>query len=102
MEEVAGQHGGGLRGKKPPPAGVVATHRSGWNTEPFEDPADRGRTQPVPETAQFTLHASVAPARIVPGHLLNQGDDGRIDRRPSRPAREGPVPGDQPPMPGKD
>jgi hypothetical protein len=56
----------------------------------------------VAEAKEFTLDAPVAPAGIVPGHLLDQDDDGCVDRRASGPVREGPVPGDQPAMPTHD
>jgi hypothetical protein len=49
VEEVAGQHRGRLGGKKSPPGGVIAAHRCGWDTEPFEDAADRGRAHAVAE-----------------------------------------------------
>jgi hypothetical protein len=55
----------------------------------------------VAEAAQFVLDAFVAPAGIVAGDLLDQGGDGRVDRRAAGPARDGPVPGDQPATPGK-
>jgi hypothetical protein len=56
----------------------------------------------VTEAEKFALDFLVAPAGIVSGHLLDQGDDGRVDRRPIRPAGICPVAGDQPPMPTHD
>jgi hypothetical protein len=81
---------------------VVAAHRRRWDAESFEDPPDGGRADPVAQAAQLALDALVAPAGVVAGHLLDQGDDGRVERRPSGPVREGPMPGDQPPVPGQD
>src|SRR5258706_9326447 len=102
MEKSPRQHGRRLGGKEPPPGGAVTTHGRWWYAESFEDPADRGRTHAVAEAEQFALDALVAPARIIAGHLLDQGGDGRVDRRPTGPAGICPVAGDQPPMPTQD
>jgi hypothetical protein len=53
---------------------------------------------PRPRSA---LDALVAPAEIVAGHPLDEGDDGHVGRRAAGPVREGPVAGDQAAMPGK-
>jgi hypothetical protein len=60
VEEVAGEHGGRLGGQEPSPGGVAAAHGRRWDAESFEDPADRGRADPVAEAQQFALNASVA------------------------------------------
>jgi hypothetical protein len=54
------------------------------------------------EAEQFAVDALVAPAGIVPGHLLDQSGNRRVDRRPTGPAGMGPAAGDQPPMPPQD
>jgi hypothetical protein len=102
VEEIAGEHGRCLGGEELAPGGVVAARRRWWYAQAFEDPPDRGGTDPVAEAEQFALDSLVAPAGIVSGHLLNQGGNGRVDRRPAGPVREGPVAGDQPSMPPQD
>jgi hypothetical protein len=81
--------------------GVVTTYWCRWDAEAFEDPADRGCPDPVAEATRFALDALVAPARIVSGHLLDQRGDGRINRRAVRPMGVGPMPSDQPSVPGE-
>src|SRR3954447_16882273 len=83
---------------------VVWSRRTGagGNAQSFEDPADRGRADPVAEAAQFALDALVAPAGIVAGHPLDYGGDGRVDRWPAGSVGIRPVAGDQPPMPAHD
>jgi hypothetical protein len=48
------------------------------------------------------LDALVAPAGILPGHLLDQGGDGRVDGWASGLVGVCPVAGDQPPVPAQD
>ena len=51
---------------------------------------------------QFALDALVAPAGVVPGHLLDQSGNSRVDRWSAGPVRVGPVPGHQATMPAQD
>jgi hypothetical protein len=102
MEEVAGQHGRRLGAEEPSPGGVVVADRRWWDPAAFEDPADRGRADPMAEAEQFALDALVAPAGIVSGHLFDQGDDGRVDGWAAGTAGICPVSGDQPPVPTED
>jgi hypothetical protein len=51
VEEMISAHRGCLGGKEPPPRGVVAACRHRYYVQPFEDPADRGRTDAVAEVA---------------------------------------------------
>jgi hypothetical protein len=99
VEEVAGEHGGRLGGQEPSPGGVVTPHRCRWNAEAFEDAADRRCADPIAETEQFTLEPLVPPARIGARHLLDQRDDGRVNRWASKPVGVCPVPGHEPAMP---
>ncbi len=74
VEVVAGQHGRGLSRQELSAGGVVTARRCRWDAEPVEDPTDRGRARLVAEAVPFALDACVAPAGIVTGHLLDQGD----------------------------
>jgi hypothetical protein len=58
---------------------VVAAHRRWWYAQAFEDPPDGGRADAVTEAAQFTVDALVAPAGIVPGHLIYESGNSRVD-----------------------
>ncbi len=78
------------------PPGLPGPLWRGVDARVLEDPPDcRGR-ELVPEAGQLAVDATVAPARIVAGHLQHQ----RAHRLPSpgppwRAAREGPAPPDK-------
>src|SRR6266508_1265561 len=57
--------------------GVAA---SGY-AQPVEDAADRGGADPVTQAPQFALNSLVAPARVIPSHLLHQRGHRSVDRR---------------------
>jgi hypothetical protein len=62
--------------------------------------ADRGRRDPGTKAEQLALDALVAPGRVLPGQSHDQLLDLLVQRWPAHfPARVGPRPGDQPPMP---
>src|SRR5262245_5726715 len=68
---------------------VVRSRRCGAGryARPVEDAADRGRADVVAQASQFTPDPLVAPAGVVPCHLLDQPGHRDIDRRAARPAR---------------
>ncbi len=61
----------------------------------LEDPADRGRADPMAELEQLALDPQVAPAVVFGGEPLDQHGDLGADRRSSDPVRVSPLPGDQ-------
>jgi hypothetical protein len=78
-----------------PPAWVAAACRCRRDPGFLEDPADRGRGDPVAELAQLALDPLVAPRGVVPRELF--GERGGIcgQRRASAAARVGPLARDQ-------
>ncbi len=74
-----------------PPAWVAAACRCRRDPGFLEDPADRGRGDPVAELAQLALDPLVAPRGVVPSELF--GERGGIcgQRRASGAARVGPL-----------
>jgi hypothetical protein len=56
---------------------------------------------PVAEAGQLALEPLVAPALVLPRHLLDQGHQPGIDWRPSCPGLIGPPPADQTPVPAQ-
>jgi hypothetical protein len=68
----------------------------------LEDPADRGRADPVAEFQQLALDPLVSPAVILGGGPLDQRGGLGADRRPSHPVRPGPFTGDQAAVPAQD
>ena len=55
----------------------------------------------MPEAEQLALDPLVAPARVLPRHLLDQHREPGIDRRPAAAVGIGPPPADQPPVPAQ-
>ena len=94
VKEVDGKHRRGLRAEELPPARIGAPPRSRRDPQRPEDPADRGRADPVAELEQLALDPLVPPAVVPGGEPLDQRGDLGADRRPSRPAGIGPLPGD--------
>src|SRR4029077_3586836 len=68
----------------------------------LEDPADRGRTNPVAELEQLALDPLVSPAVVLGGELLDEGGYPGADRRPSCPVGADPLAGDQAAVPAQD
>jgi hypothetical protein len=58
--------------------------------------------RPVAGLEQFTPDPLVSLRRILGGEALDNRGDRGADRRPGRPVRVGPLPGDQAPVPPKD
>jgi len=63
--------------------------------------ADRGRADPVAELGQLGLDPPVPAAVILAGEPPDQHGDPGADRRPSRPVRTGPLPGDEAAVPAQ-
>lgn len=66
VHEVAGQDPGCLSGQELPPGRGCPAWRG---REPGfgQDPPDGSRADPVPETKELTLDATVSPPRVLPG-----------------------------------
>ncbi len=64
VEEVDGEHGGGLGAQELPPAGVGVPHRCRRDSVAFEDPADRRGADAVAECEQLALDPLASPAGI--------------------------------------
>jgi len=80
---------------------VVSVRRlgAGGIRSAFEDPADRGRADPVAELEQLALDPLIPPAVILGGEPLDQRGNLGADRRPAYPVRVGPPPCDQAAVP---
>jgi len=76
--------------------------RRGRDTQCTEDPADRGRADPVAGLEQLALDPLVTPGPVLGGEPFGQPGDLRADRWPARPVRAGPLPGDQAAVPAQD
>jgi Plasmid pRiA4b ORF-3-like protein len=100
VKEVACQHRRGLRAQELPPGGPGALWR-GRYPRPSQHSPHRGGSDPVPEAEQLALDPFVAPARVLPRHLLDQHHEFGIDGRPSCLGRIGPPPVDQAPVPAQ-
>ncbi len=85
-----------------PPRHVGAPLRRRGNLQGLEDPADRGRADPVAELEQLALDPLVSPAVVLGGEPLDQRGNLGADWRPSRPVRIGPLAGDQAAVPAQD
>ena len=66
VEEVDGQHLGGLGAQELAPAGVGVSRRRRWYPAALEDPTDGRSADAVAEFEQFALDSAVAPARVLP------------------------------------
>src|ERR1700747_2297995 len=78
-----------------PPRHVGAPLWCRGSLQRLEDPADRGRTNPVAELEQLALDPLVSPAVVLSGELLDEGGDLGADRRPSCPVGADPLAADQ-------
>jgi hypothetical protein len=85
VKEVGGEHCRGLRVQKLLPDGVSAPFRCRGDLQGFEDPADRGRADPVAELEQLARDSLVSPAVVLGGEPLDERGDLGADRRSSRP-----------------
>jgi len=68
----------------------------------LQDPADRGRADPVAEFQQLALDPLVPPAVVLGGEPFDQRGDLGADRRPSCPVGVGPLASDQAAVPPQD
>ena len=66
VEEVDGEHAGGLGAQELPPAGVGVPDRRRWDPVALEDPPDRRGADAVAEFEQLALDPLVSPARVLP------------------------------------
>jgi len=81
-EEVAGEHRAGLGAAELSPGRPGPPWR--WvETGGGEDVPEGGRGQVVAEVHEFTVDASVAPARVLPGQAQHQRADRGADRWPA-------------------
>jgi hypothetical protein len=71
-EEVHRQHAGGLRAQELAPTGVGLSGRRRRDPAAHEDPTDGRGAGAVAECEQLALDPAVAPARVLPRHLLHQ------------------------------
>ena len=99
VKEVGGQHRRGPGVRELPPGRIGVSPGSRRDPQRLEDPADRGRAGPVAELEQLTLDPLIPPAVILGGEPLDESGDPGAGRRPSRPVRAGPLPGDQAAVP---
>jgi hypothetical protein len=83
---------------------VVSEPRSGagGDVQGLEDPADRGRADPVAEFQQLALDPLVSPAVVLGGEPFDQRGDLGADWRPSRSVRVSPLASDQAAVPPQD
>ncbi|MFC0112178.1 hypothetical protein [Kibdelosporangium aridum] len=68
VEEVAGDHAGGLRGEELAP-GWAAAARAGVDAGRMQDLPDGRGGDGVSEPGQFTLDAAVAPSAVFAGEV---------------------------------
>ena len=89
VEEIGGEHCRGLDVPELPPCRVGVPFRCREDLQCLEDPADRGRADPVAELEQLTLDPLVSAAVVLGGEPLDQSGDLDADRRASRSVRFG-------------
>lgn len=65
-----------------------------------QQPPDRDAADPVPQLAQLALDPNIAPGRVLDREPSDQIGELAVHTRPAA-ARVGPLPGDQPSMPGR-
>ena len=95
VEEVGGEHRRCLGMQNRPPGRVGAPFRCRRDLQGLEDPADGGCANLMAELEELALDPLVPPEVVLGGESLDERGDLSADRRPSRPARIGPLPGDQ-------
>ena len=99
---VGGEHRRCLGVQELPPGRVGAPSRCRGDLQRRQDPADRGRADPVAGFQQLALDPLVPPAVVLGGEPFDQRGDLGADRRPSCPVGVGPLPGDQAAVPAQD
>jgi len=102
VEEVDGQHAGGLGAQELPPAGVGVPARCRWDAAVLQDPADCRGADAVAEFEQLTLHPAISPARVLRRHPYDQRGDGSVDRWAAGSIRVGPLLAHEAAMPAQD
>jgi len=60
VEEVDGQHAGGLRAQEPSPTRIGMSRWRRWDPVALEDPPDRRGADPVAELEQLALHPAIS------------------------------------------
>ena len=100
VQEVTRQQTTCLGGEELPP-GRVRPPRRRAKLRGGKDPADRALPHAIAECKHFALDPAVPPGGILRGEADHQLADLDSDRRSARPVREGPLPGDQPPVPAQ-
>jgi hypothetical protein len=81
--EVGGEHRGCLSVQELPACRIGVPLRRRRDLQRPEEPADRGRADPVAEFQQLGLNPLVSPAVFLGGEPFNQRGDLGADRRPS-------------------
>jgi hypothetical protein len=85
VEEVHGKHRRGLRVDELPPARIGAPPRSRRDPQRPEDPADRGRADPVAELEQLALDPLVPqPLFSVASRSISAAISALTGGRPAR------------------
>jgi hypothetical protein len=76
VEEVDGQHAGGLGAQELPPGGVGAPDRFRWDPVTLEDPTDRRGADPVAEFERLAVDPAV-PSSGSPAPCVRRAWRGR-------------------------
>jgi len=92
VEEVDGEHRGGLRVQELAPGRVGVPLGCRGYLQSLENPSDGGRADPMTELEKLALNALIPPGGVLGGEPLDQRGDLGTDRRPARPVRIGPLP----------
>jgi hypothetical protein len=85
-----------------PPGRPVCSDGSRRDPEAPQNASDRRRADAAADLQQLALDPLVAPRRVLPSELLNQGRELGVDGRPPRPVRVGPLLRDEVAMPAQD
>jgi hypothetical protein len=83
VEEVGGEHHGGLRVQELAPGRVGAPLGCRGYFQGLENPSDGGRADPMTELEKLALDALVPPGAVLGGKPLDQRGDLGTDRRPA-------------------
>jgi len=102
VEEVDGQHAGGLRAQEPSPTRIGMSRWRRWDPVALQDPTDRRGAEPMAELEQLALDPAISPARVLPGHTLHQCGDDVVDWWSSGPVRIPPLSAHEAAMPAQD
>src|SRR5437016_7050398 len=85
VEEVGGEHRGGLRVQELAPGRVGVPLGCRGYLQGLENPSYRGCAGPMTELEKLALNALISPAVVFGGEPLDQRGDLGADRRPARP-----------------